>query len=102
DQIWDLVVAASDGSVVWFKNEGDAKQPKFGASRALLPARAPDKSLTQYVEPGQAPSQGVRAQICATDFDCDGRPDLLLGDYSRIIPLRKLTAAERTEFDAVR
>ena len=99
DGLWDLVVSSSDGAVVWFKNEGTAKEPRFCPSQDLVPAKAKDKSLVQYLEPGQAVSPGVRAQICVTDYDADGRLDIVLGDYSRVVALRKLTKKERTAFD---
>ena len=47
------------------------------------------------------PSPGVRAQICVTDYDGDGRSDLVLGDFSRILELRKLEPKERETFDSL-
>lgn len=99
DGLWDLVVSSCDGAVVWFKNEGTAKEPKFVSPDVLVAAKSKDKFLSRYLEPGQAPSPGVRAQICVTDFDNDGRQDLVLGDYCRYVLLKKLSAKERTAFE---
>ena len=30
----------------------------------------------------QVPRRGIRAKVCAVDWNGDGRPDLLLGDYT--------------------
>jgi hypothetical protein len=91
----------SDGSVVWFRNEGAANKPRFGEARELVAPKSKDKFLIQYLQPGQAVSPGVRAQICVIDYDGDGRLDLLLGDFSRIIKMRKLDAKERAAFQAL-
>lgn len=98
DGRFDLVVGASDGSVQWFKNEGAKGKPKFGAARTLVGARSTDKFLQNYVEPGDAPQPGVRAQIAVVDYDLDGKLDLLVGDYADVTALRKLTVEERLAF----
>lgn len=102
DGRWDLLLGWSDGSVCWFPNLGDGKQPRFGASRPLVAARSKDKSLTQYVEPGADPTPGVRAQIAVVDHDGDGKLDLVVGDYSYVVRLRQLAPAERVEFETAR
>jgi hypothetical protein len=102
DGRWDLLLGWSDGSVCWFPNLGDGKQPRFGASRPLVAARSKDKSLTQYVGPEADPTPGVRAQIAVVDHDGDGRLDLVVGDYSYVVRLRQLAPAERAEFEAAR
>jgi hypothetical protein len=101
DGAWDLVVGASDGSVSWYRNLGSPTEPRFGPRQILVEKKADSKFLTQYIEPGQAPSPGVRAQICVTDYDLDGKLDLLLGDYSSLDLLRELDESERAEFQAL-
>jgi hypothetical protein len=98
DGLFDLVVGASDGSVQWFKNEGAKGKPRFGAARTLVAARSTNKFLQRFVEPGEAPQSGVRAQIAVVDYDLDGKLDLLVGDYADVTELRKLTVEERLAF----
>lgn len=73
----DLVVGSGDGSVVWFRNEGTAKEPRLAAARVLVPPSpspwADDKSRRPH-------DWGIRVKPCVVDWDGDGRPDLLLGD----------------------
>jgi len=102
DGLFDLVIGSGDGSVVWYRNVGALEKPKFGAQQPLLPARSENIFLTQYLEPDQAPSNGVRAQIAVVDWDGDGRLDLLVGDYSEIRRMRKLAPEERTRVDQLR
>lgn len=101
DGLWDLVIGAHDGSVSWYRNIGSAGKPAFAARRTLVEAKAKMKFMTQYVQPGELPGPGVRAQICVTDMNGDGRLDLLLGDCSRIVPLRGLDEKEGAEFAAL-
>ena len=102
DGLFDLVIGSGDGSVVWFRNVGTSGKPKFGARQELVPARSESIFLTQYLEPDEEPSPGVRAQIAVVDQDGDGRLDLLVGDYSDIRRLRELTPEERTRVDKLR
>lgn len=102
DGLFDLVVGAADGSVVWFKNEGAKGKPAFTAARPLVPARASDKFVQYHVAPGELPPPGVRAQVAVVDYDLDDKLDLLVGDYAGVTQLRELTAAERAEFEALR
>jgi hypothetical protein len=102
DGLFDLVIGSGHGSVVWFRNVGTAGKPKFGARQELVPVRSESIFLTQYLEPDEEPSTGVRAQIAVVDYDGDGRLDLLVGDYSEIRRLRALTPEERTRVDKLR
>jgi len=102
DGLFDLVIGSGDGSVVWHRNVGTSGKPKFGARQELVPARSESIFLTQYLEPDEEPSPGVRAQIAVVDQDGDGRLDLLVGDYSEIRRMRELTPKERTRVDKLR
>jgi hypothetical protein len=73
----DLVVGAGDGSVVWFRNEGTAREPRLAAARVLVP---PSPSPWADDRARGPADWGVRVKPCVVDFDGDGRPDLLLGD----------------------
>jgi hypothetical protein len=73
----DLLLGAEDGSVVWFRNEARAGEPRLGPARPLVPASRLgwDTDVTR-----RAGEWGVRVKPCVVDWDGDGRPDLLLGD----------------------
>jgi hypothetical protein len=99
DGLWDLVVGSGDGSVGWFPNQGDVTTPSFGPYQQLVSPASDSKFFQQFVGPADEPTHGVRAQICVTDYNLDGRPDLILGDYSDVRRQRQLTAAEQAKFD---
>jgi len=101
DGLWDLIVGSGDGSVVWYANRGTVQKPEFDDASVLVEAKASSKFFRQYLEPGEAPQPGVRAQICVTDYDHDGRVDLIVGDYSSRVSIRKLDPEERQRFDAL-
>lgn len=86
----DLIVGAGDGSVWYYRNAGTRDQPELAAGLLL-------------VEPGHAdygndapkePTRGIRAKVCVTDFDGDGKPDLLVGDMATQKPDRPEPSAE--------
>ncbi|HEX6811288.1 MAG TPA: VCBS repeat-containing protein [Planctomycetota bacterium] len=82
DGTWDLVVGAGDGSVVWFRNEGTPKAPVFAAACELVAAKSKTDSTKRQTGADGVPLPGTRAQICVADHDCDGRADLIVGDYA--------------------
>src|SRR5439155_18758025 len=73
----DLIVGAEDGSVVWYRNVGTAKEPKLEAARTLV-----DKSpLGWNGDDRRGPRDwGLRVKPCVVDWYGNGRLDLLLGD----------------------
>jgi hypothetical protein len=101
DGKWDLVVSSGDGSVGWYRNVGSQIEPAFESCRRLVAAAAEKIFLEQNLEPDQAPIPGVRAQICVTDYNQDGRLDLILGDYSDIQWTRALDSTEKEELQAL-
>jgi hypothetical protein len=68
DGLADLIVGAGDGSVAWYRHIGTAQQPKFAVEQQLVPPPKPGDE------------RGTYAKICVTDFNQDGRLDLLVGD----------------------
>ncbi|CAN5740006.1 hypothetical protein BH23PLA1_BH23PLA1_33610 [soil metagenome] len=73
----DLIVGAGDGSVTLFENVGEAGKPELAEGQVLVPS-----SELNYTEPPDEPTRGIRAKVCVADFNGDGLPDLLLGDYT--------------------
>ncbi|MBL8899001.1 MAG: VCBS repeat-containing protein [Planctomycetes bacterium] len=94
DGRWDLLLGSGDGSVVLHRNEGEAKAPRFGAAIPLVSAKSSSKFATSFLAPGEAPPMGARAQIAVTDFDRDGKLDLLVGDHSYQRRFREGSAEE--------
>jgi hypothetical protein len=95
----DLLVGANDGSVSLYRNTGSAQSPEL-------------VSAVQLVEPGekatgaQAPKEvrrGIRSKICVTDWDGDGRLDLLVGDLASQKPdLPEPTPEQKAEHERIR
>ena len=102
DGRWDIVAGSADGSVCWFRNTGTKAKPEFAAKSGLLPATSKHKGRTQYLGVRETPSRGTRAQICVTDYNSDGKLDLLVGDYSDVWQQRAdLSADDRMELATV-
>jgi hypothetical protein len=99
DGLWDLVIGSGDGAVGWFANIGSKTEPIFGPYQTLVSAASDSKFFEQNLRSNEAPAHGVRAQICVTDYNHDGRLDLILGDYSDVNWKRDLNQAEQAEFD---
>lgn len=73
----DLLVGTDDGSVLWYRNVGTSAEPSLAAAETLVPAT----EATGMVDAGGPAAPGRRAKICASDWNGDGRLDLLLGDF---------------------
>lgn len=97
DGLWDLVVGSGDGGVGWFRNNGTAEQPRLSGYQLLVAPASDSKFFEQNLQPGEQPVHGTRAQICVTDYNGDGKLDLVLGDCSDINWLRELTDDEKAE-----
>jgi hypothetical protein len=78
DGLPDLIVGCGDGSVVWYRNTGTRTEPKLAAARTLV-AAPPKRDSGKAAD---KPLHGTRAKVCVADFNGDGRPDLLVGDFS--------------------
>jgi hypothetical protein len=72
---------------------------RFGPYQQLVSPASDSKYFEQNLGSDDAPTHGVRAQICVTDYNRDGRLDLILGDCSEVNWKRDLNEAERVEFD---
>jgi len=73
----DLIVGCGDGSVIWYRNVGDSRSPRLAEPATLVPASTLGWQDDAERKPGQ---WGVRAKVCVTDWNGDGKLDLLLGD----------------------
>lgn len=88
DGDFDLLVGNIAGRVILILNEGDAKNPAFGAKRAV---QAADKDLEVDGDAGPA----------VADWDGDGRWDLLVGaDDGSVRWFRNVGTASAPEFAA--
>lgn len=101
DGLWDLVVGSGDGAVGWFANIGTGMEPAFGPYQPLVSPASDSKFLEQNLRSTDPPTHGVRAQICVTDYNHDGRLDLILGDYSDINWMRDLNQAGQNDWKAL-
>ena len=70
-------MGCGDGSVVWYRNVGDSHSPRLAAAETLVPASTLGWKDDALRKPGQ---WGARAKVCVTDWNGDGKLDLLLGD----------------------
>jgi hypothetical protein len=75
----DLLAGTGNGSVLWYRNIGTPKEPKLAEAQVLVPPASIPPEGVDEPRPGQ---RGWRTKICVTDFNGDGRLDLLVGDIS--------------------
>ena len=91
----DLLLGASDGSVVWFRNEARTGEPRLAPARVLIP---PSPAAARGVARREPGDWGERVKPCVFDWDGDGRPDLLVGDLGEGFESKpQTTAAEAAE-----
>ena len=102
----DLIVGCGDGSVMFYRNFGSAKEPKLAEGVVLIP---PGTMGHDEEKLPKEPTRGTRAKVCVVDYNGDGLPDLLVGDFSIQRPNRpeptpeekKKQEAAKTELNKV-
>jgi FG-GAP-like repeat len=83
DGLLDLIVGCGDGSVIFYRNSGTAKEPKLDEGQVLIPPGSIEYDADKIPK---TPTRGVRAKVCVVDYNGDGLPDLLVGDLSNQKP----------------
>jgi hypothetical protein len=99
DGALDLLAGADDGSVSLFRNVGSRKAPELAAAVQLVGPSAA-RGASQASREAQ---RGSRSKICVADWNGDGRPDLLVGDFGTSKPDRpEPTPEEKARQEQVR
>ncbi|PCJ14302.1 MAG: hypothetical protein COB10_04435 [Planctomycetota bacterium] len=94
DGLRDLVLGSEYGGVHWYRNEGTNNSPKYGAQQSLLDGRDWEKRQ----EADGPVGAGSRTKVFVTDWNGDGRADLLVGDVQWLYyTLPPLTAEQEAE-----
>jgi hypothetical protein len=102
DGRWDLLSGGATGAVSWFRNVGRPGRPEFAAAEEIVPKHR-GVGYAEYLGAGEAPRPGIRSQIAVADYNGDGKPDLLLGDFCTYVePRADLTPQERNELTRLR
>ena len=86
----DLLVGTGAGGVVWYRNTGTAQAPQLAAAETLVPEPPKDQAAAA----GGA-THGIRAKVHATDWNHDGKLDLLVGDFSYVEPAKVVLTPEQ-------
>ncbi|OHB64103.1 MAG: hypothetical protein A2168_03515 [Planctomycetes bacterium RBG_13_50_24] len=95
----DLLVGADDGSVSLYQNTGTTKSSELASAVQLVP---PVEKIP-YQHPPREVRRGSRSRICVTDWNEDGRLDLLVGDLAVQEPnLPEPTPEQKAEHAEIR
>ena len=103
DGLADLILGSESSDVVWHKNIGSNKEPAYAEARTLVDLSS---NKARNLQEGDTPPQpGYRTKVHVTDWNGDGRVDLLVGDaqftYYELPPLTEEQLAEKAAFQPV-
>ena len=102
DGLWDLLSGSANGAVYWYRNVGKLGSPEF-ASPVTLVKEHTGSGFDEFLDIDDEPLPGVRSQISVTDYNGDGKLDLLLGDFvTNVSPRPDMTTDERGKMLVVR
>lgn len=102
DGRWDIVSGCSDGGVYFFRNVGGKGKPAFDPPVALLKPHD-GVGYGEFLDIDEEPKPGIRSQIAVCDYNGDGKPDLLVGDFCTYMrPRADLTADQRAAMKDLR
>ncbi len=88
DGLWDIVAGSDDGSVTWFRNTGNKVSPTFSAGQELVaPNKGNGYNLLLWNDEEIVP--GIRSQVEVTDYNRDGKLDLIVGDFYTAFDVKK-------------
>lgn len=96
DGLWDILAGSDSGAVYLLRNSGELGEPEFNSREELLP---PGKGYFQWALEGVPLERGSRSEIDVTDYNGDGKMDLILGHWiSAMKPRDNLTNLEKRDF----
>lgn len=98
DGVRDLIVGSEGGDVTWYRNTGKNDAPRYAKGARLV-----DAAHSGYAAEGSTPQHhGMRVKVHVTDWNEDGKADLLVGDVTwQEEKLTPLTAAEAKQKEAL-
>ena len=103
DGLLDLILGSESSGVVWHKNIGSKKVAAYAESQTLVGRSAKPSGNLKAGETPQGP--GYRTKVHVTDWNGDGRVDLLVGDAQfasyQLPPLTEEQLAEKAAFQPV-
>lgn len=80
DGLWDIIAGSDDGSITWFRNTGQKGTPVFADSETLV-EKHDGHGYNRLIWSEDEILPGIRSQPEVTDYNGDGKLDLLVGDF---------------------